>query len=357
MTRLEVLTVLVVAGVFGSLLVTFDRARVVKAGKSAESALTAESPFERLSGSDRVAAPGRIEGRTETAELRARLAESIVDVAVVEGDWVEQGALLIRLDQAQYEAERKLARAELRRAESRLQRLINGARSSEVDELRGMQAAALADFEGAELAYARMLQLDAGQAASRQMVDDHATRWKSAAAALEVANARLATIEADPRDEDMEATQAEIEAAQSRLELAEVLLAQTEIRAPSAGRVLEVNGRIGELTRPDQVEPLLRFADTSRLRVRAEVDEYDAMRVAVGQEATVRSDSLPDQLLRGTVIRVGPKVHRKRLFQDRPGERLDSYLRDLWIELDDSPELPIGMPVDVFVAVGNHAKL
>ncbi len=357
MTKFEWLAVLVVAVVFGGLLVGFDRARLARHEEVTDeptSAVTSYSladPFESFSGGELVAAPGRIEGQTETAELRARLAESIIEVTVSEGDWVAKGAPLVRLDRAPYQAERNLAQAELRRAESRLQRLVNGARSSELDELRGRQAAALAEFEGAEKAYARVVRLDQGQAASGQTVDEHATRLRFAAAQLEVAQARLATLEAPPREEDLEAAGAQVAAAQSRLELAEVRLGQTELVAPAAGHVLEVNGRLGEVTRPDQREPLIRFADTSRLRVRAEVDEYDAMRVAAGQNAVIRTDSLPGRSLYGSVVRIGPRVHRKRLFEDRPGERLDSYLRDVWIEFDTTPELPVGLPVDVFVAV------
>ena len=157
------------------------------------------------------------------------------------------------------------------------------------------------------------------------------------------------TIASPPRSEDVEAAEAVRDAARSRLELAEVAIARTEIRAPTDGQVLLVNARVGELTRPDQPDPLIRFADTSQIRVRAEVDEFDSLRVAVGLPAIIRCDSLPGERVGGTVVRVGPRVHRDGMFEDRPGERLDAYLRDVWIELQPGPQFPVGLPVDVFI--------
>lgn len=358
MSRFEIVTVLIVAVVFGGLLVTFERARVanrnagaanVRSGSGATS--SNRWPLDPDGAIDRIAAPGRIEGITETVEIRPRLSEAVIEVLVEDGDWVGEGDLLVRLDPDRFEAERKLAAAELRRAEADLRKLRNGARESEVDELRGLRDAALADLEGAEKSYARILRLEQGRAASGQTVDDHAARLKSARAAVEVAAARLTTIASPPRAEEVDAAEAVRDAARSRLELTEVAIARTEIRAPTDGQVLLVNARAGELTRPDQPEPLIHFADTSRIRVRAEVDEFDALRVAVGLPAIVRCDSMPGKRVAGDVVRVGPRVHRKGMFEDRPGGRLDAYLRDVWIELEPGPRLPVGLPVDVLIGL------
>ncbi len=356
MSRFEVVTVVIVAVVFGGLLVTFERARVASrnaAEPDLRSAKTAPSgwPLDPHPTAERIAAPGRIEGITETVEIRPRLSEAVVEVLVEEGDWVEQGELLARLDPDRFDAERKLAAADLRRAEADLRKLRNGARESEIEERRGLRDVAVAELESAEKSYARILRLERGQAASGQSVDDLEARLKAARAAVDVAAAQLTTIASPPRSEEVDAAEAVRDAARSRLELAEVALARTEIRAPTDGQVLLVNARLGELTRPDQPDPLIRFADTSRIRVRAEVDEFDALRVAVGLSAIIRCDSLPGQQVVGTVVRVGPRVHRDGMFEDRPGERLDAYLRDVWIELEPGPKFPVGLPVDVFIEV------
>lgn len=351
MTKAEVLTAAIVVLAFGGLLLTYERGR----GVSERPEELQPASLQPLIGGKVIAAPGKVEGRTESAELRARLSERIAEVRVQEGDRVKQGDVLVRLDDSQYEAERALAVAELQQAESRLERLLNGARESEIEQVRAEYARAVAEFRGAERAYERMQRLDERQAVSRQTLDDHATRLKSTAAAVAAAHAKLETIEAPPRSDDLAAARAAVESARSRLKIAEVNCERTEIRAPFSGQVLEVDGKPGELTRPDQTEPLIVMADTSRLRVRAEVDEYDALRVRLGQSARVRADGVPDTELTGNVVRVAPSVHRKRLFEDRPGERLDSYLRYVWIELEGRPPLPIGLPVDAFLQVNSTA--
>ena len=116
MSRFEVVTVVIIAAVFGGLLVTFERARVahrnaaktdVRSGDRSRSGW----PIDLHAMTERIAAPGRIEGITETVEIRPRLSEAVVEVFVEEGDWVEQGDLLVRLDPDRLDAERKLAAA------------------------------------------------------------------------------------------------------------------------------------------------------------------------------------------------------------------------------------------------------
>ena len=85
-------------------------------------------------------APGKIEGKTETIELRARFPEQISRVKVHRGEWVTAGQVLIQLDPVRLEQEHQSARASLAAAMARKQRLENGARDSEV-------AAAKQDYE------------------------------------------------------------------------------------------------------------------------------------------------------------------------------------------------------------------
>lgn len=359
MTKPEWITVVLVAVGFGGLLFTLERSRGSERSRGAEPhpppvdrSLSSWSAFGGRGG-NAIAAPGFIEGRSEPAALRPAISERIIEISVKEGEWVRQGATLVRLDATAYRAAAELAEADRRGAEARLNRLLRGARESEIEELRALRDAARAEAEGAEMAYRRVLALDRGQAASPQMVEDHRTRWHVAEAAARVAAARLATIEAPPREEEVEAARAAVASALARVDQASARLAHTELLAPSDGRVLEIHGRVGELATPDQPLPLIRFADNSRLQVRADIDEYDALKVSHRQTALVRTDSLPGKALRGSVVRIGAAVRRKSRFPDRPGERLDSFLREVWIELDNPPDLPIGLPVDVWIDAGS----
>src|SRR5205085_11759522 len=98
----------------------------------------------------RIYAPGRIEGTTPDIELRCQLAGRIVEVLVHEGDLVEVGQVLLRLDDEQYQHELALAQAELDAAKAQKDRLLNGARVEERSEADALYRASLAELEQAE---------------------------------------------------------------------------------------------------------------------------------------------------------------------------------------------------------------
>ena len=79
---------------------------------------------------------------------------------------------------------------------------------------------------------------------------------------------------------------------------------------------------------------------------RAFVEELDAPRVELGMPARITADGLAGEL-RGRVIRLSPRMSRKRLWSDDPAERYDTKTREVWIELDEAEEgLVVGLRVD-----------
>ena len=81
-------------------------------------------------------------------------------------------------------------------------------------------------------------------------------------------------------------------------------LASTTVRAPYAGVVLASALNVGDLVNKGAV--LVTYADLSRVRLWAEVDEYDIGKVAEGQGVSVVADALGDETLRSKVERVNP---------------------------------------------------
>ena len=126
-------------------------------------------------------------------------------------------------------------------------------------------------------------------------------------------------------------------------------MARTRIAAPIEGRVLDVNGEAGELTGPESAQPLIILADTSQLRAMAEVDEYDALRIELGQKAYVTADGAEGVLAEGTVVEIHPLMNRKQTFSQWAAERKDAFTRPVWIRLNEVQGLPVGLPVDVFI--------
>jgi len=305
----------------------------------------------------RIFAPGRIEGTTPEIELRPHVAGRIVEVRVEEGQRVRQGDVLLRLDDAQYRHQVTLARAELALVEAQMARLVHGARSQQRAEAAALHQAKLAELERAELSWERIDDLHQARAVSQQEADDKRTLVTSLRAEVAAAKARLELLEAPARPDEVEMDKARIDAAKAQLELANVDLEWTNLRAPRDGQVLRVGVEAGELTGPNAVEASVAMADTSKLYVRAYVEEQDAPRVMVGMTATIVADGLPGELLKGRVIRLSPRMSRKELLRDEPGEWLDVKTREVWIQLEGSNELVVGLPVDVILAVASRGPV
>lgn len=137
----------------------------------------------------------------------------------------------------------------------------------------------------------------------------------------------------------------------------EQLIEQTEtakesfsVKAPIEGVVIYVPKRGGERwevgERVWMLAKVLEVADTSSLRVEAEVLEIDAARVRPGQPATVSLDAVPGSRLESEVVEVGRLV-RERSVQD-PSKVFDAFLP--LAEVDEEVMRP-GMSVQAQIEV------
>ncbi|HEV3191294.1 MAG TPA: HlyD family efflux transporter periplasmic adaptor subunit [Polyangiaceae bacterium] len=309
--------------------------------------------------STKVHAPGRVEGATEEIDLRPQLFGRVEGVLVREGETVEAGTALIRLDGAQQEYECAAAEADVAAAKAELERLTNGARDEERREASANVSALSAQLAGVRQRHERLTSLRKTGAAAAQEVDDLDTEINRLTAQRDAARARHELLEAPARDDEVRRTRAKVAAAEAQLKLAQHECDKTTLRALHSVQILRINVHTGELNDPDSPEPAMIVADTSRLYVRAYVDEFDAPRVQQGMRARVTADGLGDREVRGHVVRLAPRMTQKPLRTDDPIERFDTKVREVWVELEDDDEregLVIGLPVDVVLEVEPNAS-
>jgi multidrug resistance efflux pump len=296
-----------------------------------------------------ISAEGRVEGLTPEIGLRPQLAGRVVEVLVQEGQLVTANQVLLCLDDSQYRQEEALAAADVALAEAQLERLINGAHARERDEAAAMVRAKEAERERSQLNWKRMESLLQTQAVSQQQADNERMLLSGLTGELDAARARLQRVEATARPDEIRIENARISAAKARLELTRVQVERTLLRAPCAGQILKAEIKPGELTGPSSTEPAVVLADTSRFQIRAWVDELDAPRVKVGMPARVVADGLPGLQFSGRVARLSPRMDRKQVWSDQPGERRDTKTREIWIDLDENAGLVVGLRVEVAV--------
>ncbi len=296
-------------------------------------------------------ANGRVEGASEELELLPQLHGRVAKLQIAESSPVAAGDVLLQLDDREYVHKVASARAQLQLAQAKLQRLVNGAQSEERKEATALLHAKQAELERARLNWNRIRQLRSQNAVTEQEADDHRMDVMALEAAVEAAQARDELLKAPARQDEVAMAQAAVDAAQANLEAAQLQLDRTKLVTPSAGLILMVNTEVGELTGPDATQPAIVLADTSRHRVRAFVEEYDAPRVGIGMTASVTADGVPGQVFRGTVTRLSPRMNHKHQFSNAPDEQYDTKTREVWIDLDpqDNSPLVIGLRVDVVI--------
>jgi HlyD family secretion protein len=130
----------------------------------------------------------------------------------------------------------------------------------------------------------------------------------------------LTTEEAtDKADGDAKALAAACDAARAtadvslaRIQVAQASLSRTQLRAPFAGIVAEINGEVGEFVTPSPVgiptPPAIDLVDINCLYASAPIDEVDAPGIRVGMPARIALDAFPRTAFDGTVRRVAPYV-------------------------------------------------
>ena len=154
-----------------------------------------------------------------------------------------------------------------------------------------------------ELAAARA-QLASSQAnLDKLRGDQRGGALEAAQAAVDQANASLDKLRAGASKSDLAVAAAEVQSAQAELKLAQVVLSETELRAPFAGTIAALDVKVGEYAQVGQ--PVVQLADLSAWQIETtDLTEQNIVRVHEGSQATVTFDAIPDLELRGTVSRI-----------------------------------------------------
>jgi HlyD family secretion protein len=257
---------------------------------SADGSTSNRKPADRTP----VRAEGRLVARPGAeVTVGAEMAATIESISVDEGDHVRKGQVIATL------------RADEERAA--------------LAEARARVSSADADIRLARTEVGRMERLVAGDVAPQQQLD-------RARHELDAALARRA--EADASVRRLEAT-----------------VAKAVVVAPIGGIVVSRAVQPGE--RVDVGTELVHVADLAKVRVEAEVDEFDAGRVAPGARVRVTSEGYDDAGWTGRVEEIPQAVQARRLRPQDPGRPSDTRVLLVKVALDGATPLKLGQRVEV----------
>lgn len=222
---------------------------------------------ERIKIIETVTATGRIQPKTQV-KISADVASKITFLPVKEGDWVERGTLLVKLDRERFFAAVESAQASLRSAES-------NATLAKENKLKAQK-----DYDRIKELFARHLESQAN--------------LDQAYAAVQIESARYNSSLED------------VEQAKAVLKQANDSLSKTEIYAPMAGTISQLNKEVGEIALGSQFQEdvIMVLSNLAGMEAQVKVDENDIVTVSIGDSAKIEVDALPNKVFHGVVSEI-----------------------------------------------------
>lgn len=198
----------------------------------------------------------------------------IAKIWVKEGDHVQKGQVLLELWNQDLQAQRELAQRQLTMAQERRRETCILAENARRESNRTQQL------------------VEQGFVSSQRADDANA-------------NARS-------RQASCEAASTDIKRAEAQIRVSQAGIDRTVIVAPFSGVIGKISGELGEFTTPSPpgipTPPTIDLIDDSCLYVTAPMDEVDAPKIKVGQEARITLDAMSGKIFPGKIRRIAPYV-------------------------------------------------
>lgn len=274
--------------------------------------------------------------------LPATASEPILEISVHEGDAVQAGDLLLRLDPSRAQARRDAAQGEVRRLRGQLDELQAGARLESRDEAAAKVQAARAQARNADQQLLRTRALVMQQLLPAAQLDQAKASADSAHADLDAAIAARDLLHNGSRSEDIAQAQAALDAAEAQLRAAQTDLDRLRVAAPRAGHVDALPYKVGD--QPPVGAPLAVLLVGESPYARVYVPEPVRASLRIGQSVDVLVDGNP-KVFKGTVrnLRSEASFTPYYALTGKDAARL-SYLAEIVLGTD-AAALPVGMPL------------
>lgn len=323
-------------------------------------------PVESKNVSLRIIASGQVVP-VQSVNLSPKTSGTLKELLVEQGDTVEQGQIVARMDDANLEAQLLQSRGNLAQVQAKLDQARAGSRPEEIEQAKArlaqveaQLAQARAGSRSEEIAQAQA-QVDAAAsrvnltnarvqrnrklaeqgAIAQDTLDEVLADDRSARATLQesqrrllqlqngsrseeialrqaaVAEARLALrqLQNGTRPEEIAQAEATVASAVGQLKGVQVQLEDTIIRAPFSGIVTQKYATVGAFVTPTTSASSTASATSSSIvaiargvEIVAQVPEVDVGQIKQGQAVEIVADAYPDQVFKGHVRLIAPEA-------------------------------------------------
>ncbi|MBL7249057.1 HlyD family secretion protein [Alloalcanivorax marinus] len=290
--------------------------------------------------------PGTLEW--DRVDILAEASEPVVELSVREGERVEAGQLLLRLDPRRTQARLDEARATLRQQQARLEELRHGARPETVDAARAELAQAESDRDTARTALRRARSLQERGALAQAGLDDARNAFDTAEARVNAQKARLTELLHGTRPEQLEQAEAAVDSATARVAGLAISRQRLDVIAPAPGRVDALPHRLGD--QPTTGATLVTLLAGAAPYARVFISEPRRASIHPGDRYRVRVDGVDtpfDAVVRS--VRSEPAFTPYYALTGDDANRL-SYQAELVLQGEAARQLPAGLPCQAWPA-------
>ncbi|KKZ19217.1 membrane protein [Serratia marcescens] len=278
-----------------------------------------------------------------TVNLGFRVDGRLASLTVDEGDTVQPGQLLGKLDDAPYRNALQQAEANVGSARAKLSLLQAGYRSEEIAQVQSEMAQRQSAFAYADSFLKRQQGLWAKNATSADALEDARTARNQAEANLQAAKDKLSQYRSGNRPQEIEQAKAEVAQSEAALAQAQLNLQDATLLSPSAGTVLTRAVEPGTMLGAGGT--VFTLSLTRPVWVRAYVNETSLNQAVPGTELEIYTDGRPGKPYHGKIGFVSPTAEFTPKSVETPDLRTDLVYRLRVIVTDADDALRQGMPV------------
>lgn len=302
-----------------------------------------------------VAAEGKVEAMPgHEVEIGSEIEGRIAEFSVKEGDFIEKGGLIARLENSDIQAKLKEAEGELSVAKAKLKEVASGYREEEIKRAAASLERTIAEREEAETVLERYKNLYKDGVVSKGLLDEKERVFKVTEARVKESEEEKRLLEKGPKAETLKLHEDTVKRTEATVEYYKELLRKTYITAPISGKVIHKYLEEGEVIIREIY--LAAIADVEKIRINAEVDETDIGRIKVGDHAEVTSDAYPGKVFEGEIQEIYDYVGIRRITPNNPVKNLDMKVVQVKIGLKEKTPFKIGMTTDVKIIPTEIAK-
>lgn len=241
--------------------------------------------------------------KNNIVNVSTKVPGQVEEILVKEGDYVEAGQIIAKIDSASLQIQVEQAQANLASAQAKLASLQAGNRPQQVAQSQASVEQAAANLDNAQKNYERAASLYEDGAMSAQQRDSAQTALKVAQAQYDAAAQGLSLVNEGATEQDRQFAEAQVAQAAAALKNVQLQLNNSVIKAPISGTIAKAPLDPGEMVSVGQT--LFSITNPADAWVEVNIEETDIGKVQEGQRVDFKVDAYPGKSFKGEIAEVG----------------------------------------------------